>query len=673
MNTQFKNLVEKFSLSPSNEHILEEIRLQGLSLIGKDEEFPSYVSYFRKKAKQANSVQGEALSYVMEVWYTLPQDIDKSLEINDKAFNLFKTLDNYEYRVGYLSIINNYFIIYNFLGQIDKSYALLEANIELAKKSNQVSYFVAFSNNSTNILNSVGLYEEALRNLREVFTFKDYVSITNLLSTRFLYINQLLLLKKYDEVKEQVAIALKENEICHVFNPALFLRALLIVAIENDDKEEADKYFKDINKIGKPIVESVNNDRYLILLTVGRYYLYIKDYVKAKEILEQVYENSRFLQSSLCLIFSVMEHLYIETEDYKNAVKIYQEEKEYYNIGRGILQKIKNNEDAQEKSTTLIYKKLFLTVKDLLSLNNDLSFAMSIKQLPNTLERHLSNVFPSSSYLIIDINQSCHTSYLLSSELSTPLNYSCSLIKKILKCKDFSLKLTDNDLHLLEITNVDKNQTILFPLKKDNNEIIGALILKSKEVINVELNEMEQIMELVTDSLSVTLANIKSYKTILSNSTIDELTQTLNRHGLKQLLTKFLTIPEQEECLLFLDIDDFKLINDTYGHVAGDLVLQDLSSHLSSTFGSEYVARTGGEEFVAFIFGNKEKATNKINELYSKVKLSSVKFNNENIAYSISCGAKMCSTLDDQKAIYKKTDKLLYLAKSTGKNKFYIE
>nr|WP_251055881.1 MULTISPECIES: GGDEF domain-containing protein [unclassified Exiguobacterium] len=81
----------------------------------------------------------------------------------------------------------------------------------------------------------------------------------------------------------------------------------------------------------------------------------------------------------------------------------------------------------------------------------------------------------------------------------------------------------------------------------------------------------------------------------------DSLTHLPNRRYFEEQL--YLTLPTLEYgSLLFIDLDGFKQINDTYGHDVGDLVLQETASRLQSmTTSTDLVARLGGDEFLIFI------------------------------------------------------------------------
>ncbi|MFH1209118.1 MAG: diguanylate cyclase, partial [Candidatus Omnitrophota bacterium] len=88
-------------------------------------------------------------------------------------------------------------------------------------------------------------------------------------------------------------------------------------------------------------------------------------------------------------------------------------------------------------------------------------------------------------------------------------------------------------------------------------------------------------------------------------SFLDPLTQLLNRRGLQRTLSRELKISGREGVnlsVILLDLDNFKPINDTFGHAVGDIVLQELSKVLKRTVrAADYVSRVGGDEFIILL------------------------------------------------------------------------
>jgi len=88
-------------------------------------------------------------------------------------------------------------------------------------------------------------------------------------------------------------------------------------------------------------------------------------------------------------------------------------------------------------------------------------------------------------------------------------------------------------------------------------------------------------------------------KKIMNESRTDELTKISNRYGLYDYFDQI--ADRSNKVLAFFDIDDFKAINDTYGHVAGDVVLRKVAEIATKVLENGFVCRYGGEEFVVVL------------------------------------------------------------------------
>ena len=123
--------------------------------------------------------------------------------------------------------------------------------------------------------------------------------------------------------------------------------------------------------------------------------------------------------------------------------------------------------------------------------------------------------------------------------------------------------------------------------------------------------------------------------------------------------------------LAIIDIDNFKKINDSYGHAAGDIVLSEFSLIMDQTIrqSSDLCARFGGEEFSLLLKCNRKSAATILERLRLQIEIHNVKFKNMDISTTISIGA--ASTEDcgyNIDYLLMKADAALYVAKNEGKN-----
>jgi diguanylate cyclase (GGDEF)-like protein len=158
-------------------------------------------------------------------------------------------------------------------------------------------------------------------------------------------------------------------------------------------------------------------------------------------------------------------------------------------------------------------------------------------------------------------------------------------------------------------------------------------------------------------------------------SLVDGLTGLYNRKYLDDFIEN--SMPSEMENgitygIMFLDIDYFKMVNDTYGHDAGDAILQKLSQTMKGLIGSrDFIIRFGGEEFVIILRDPTEQSAEElaknINQEFAKIVFN---FNNESFSKTLSVGYSFVpqDTTQIWKAI-KYADLSLYEAKDTGRNK----
>ena len=123
--------------------------------------------------------------------------------------------------------------------------------------------------------------------------------------------------------------------------------------------------------------------------------------------------------------------------------------------------------------------------------------------------------------------------------------------------------------------------------------------------------------------------------------------------------------------LVVVDIDDFKRINDTYGHTAGDKTLQVIANMLHKEVNENvFVARYGGEEFV-LIYENKQEAdlTDALNLINKKIARLPFKFKNTKVSITLSMGFTHITQNDNIHTTFERADLAMYKAKSQGKNR----
>jgi diguanylate cyclase (GGDEF)-like protein/PAS domain S-box-containing protein len=155
---------------------------------------------------------------------------------------------------------------------------------------------------------------------------------------------------------------------------------------------------------------------------------------------------------------------------------------------------------------------------------------------------------------------------------------------------------------------------------------------------------------------------------------LDPASQVGNRSYLEQQLSQhldqFVTYGTPFGIML-ADLDEFKNVNDTYGHAAGDVVLVTIAKTMSNCLrASDVVGRWGGDEFLAVLPGiTRQFLANVSEKLRKLVCQSAVPVSGAEIRVTISVGAAMVASGDSPESLMKRADQQLYASKQSGRNR----
>jgi len=157
----------------------------------------------------------------------------------------------------------------------------------------------------------------------------------------------------------------------------------------------------------------------------------------------------------------------------------------------------------------------------------------------------------------------------------------------------------------------------------------------------------------------------------------DQLTGSLNRRGLDDVFERETARSERRNtplCIAVLDLDDFKKLNDTYGHIAGDGALKHLVKIVKDTLRSmDVIARFGGEEFLILLPETTiEAAVATMTRLQRELTRHFFMHENEKVLITFSAGVALRRPHEDQTELVKRADAAMYTAKKTGKNRVVV-
>ena len=204
-----------------------------------------------------------------------------------------------------------------------------------------------------------------------------------------------------------------------------------------------------------------------------------------------------------------------------------------------------------------------------------------------------------------------------------------------------------------------------FRIKRDEGEIVWVKMV-IVFVLNITGESIGDVFIMLTDctyEMTEKMKNIKFART-------DFLTNIWNRRYTEELISRRIKENRRGIFLLF-DIDKFKNVNDSYGHITGDDLLVKISTSVAECLSKDDVfGRLGGDEFVLWLAGSEDKEADKIRiwEIFQKTQFHYVE---KDVEMDIHCSVgvvffdEVATSFDE---LYAKADKAMYQAKGAGRN-----
>ena len=214
---------------------------------------------------------------------------------------------------------------------------------------------------------------------------------------------------------------------------------------------------------------------------------------------------------------------------------------------------------------------------------------------------------------------------------------------------------TDHDFVTFTTQNLQKVWVSVFGIVAD-----VAIISRLKAVENAAYRRLEELTRLLREN----------NRLLEKASLTDPLTELGNRFAMQR---SFDFLRGRQVILMMVDVDDFKRLNDAYGHEIGDACLRETGRSLASLFGAECAFRFGGDEFVVLCadMTREEFDANVRSLLESPPAVIAGGRDGEQVPLSYSAGYVIgaCNSEEDLERMFRQADRELYRAKSAGKNR----
>mgnify|MGYP003657201829 CR=1 FL=1 len=192
-----------------------------------------------------------------------------------------------------------------------------------------------------------------------------------------------------------------------------------------------------------------------------------------------------------------------------------------------------------------------------------------------------------------------------------------------------------------------------------------AFLRKQEKRIRNDSNRLSRLT-----NYSTNLQQESQHYKLLSSH--DPLTNTLNRNGFAEEVMQLFPQGRLKlnTSLIVIDLDNFKAINDKYGHDTGDIVLRESAANMVKNIRvGDRLVRWGGEEFILFCVDTSAQQAQLIAEkIRTSIEKMSINYQQHSIAVTVSLGVGVSSHLEEFDQLFQRTDKALYQAKNMGRN-----
>jgi diguanylate cyclase (GGDEF)-like protein len=172
-------------------------------------------------------------------------------------------------------------------------------------------------------------------------------------------------------------------------------------------------------------------------------------------------------------------------------------------------------------------------------------------------------------------------------------------------------------------------------------------------------------MTSMLNQVTFAMRNWHDHQSLIVQARTDALTGLANRAAFTEALER----ADEPVAVLFIDLDDFKVVNDGLGHAAGDKLLREIAARLTSTCGTDtVVARLGGDEFALLVTGRSADEVDLLAEFVVAAVRQPVRAAGTDALVGASVGIAAADVPDDPDLLLRQADQAMYAAKLAGKN-----
>lgn len=668
----FEEYFQQFEISEEVNTKLKRLILENIGL--QDELHPMMERFFQI-AKERNYAYSIALGYSMVFYFLYSNDIDRAIAYNEKARTLLKQIPDYEKSEAILTVANNA-VLGNILKEnYGAAYMEILQAMPMAEKSDRITYYSAFLNNGAIILAEFGLYKKAIQQVEETLQKRDMIGESNYIVTIFLYGNLCVSAGDIVKLKKIIHDYAPYIETAELFDTTMFHKFYVEAAMMENNQTEAKRAFQYLQDT---YIFEHNDmiDNAEVYLVYARYYMFIQDYEEASHYYHIVLKNLDCLLGHKRQIYEEMAILYAHQHQYQKAYASLQKANARNQHYVSFIDDMYRHEleDVWEKNRMLSYEILYQRLLDITTFGKTVISSLTRNQLIDVIQTHLPQIFQYDICRLMLYDEKKQQFQSLDGTIFLSANL--SFLKPCVVDKDAiihsNIKPGDAICEQLDSLYDSGIRSILMQPVTYQNTLL-AMIYFGSEQINFFSHADQGLLQVFADYVAIALHNIYQFEDAVEKSSYDYLTGTFNRSALMKRGEDMLLMAKANNDsigVLMMDIDNFKNINDTYGHIKGDEVIRKVTAVMDVHKQHGIIARFGGEEFILLIDHiTKHQLYQIAEQIRYDCENSHLYVSGSLIDFTISIGGCYHTNIHTSlKALFEEADQRLYIAKRNGKN-----
>ncbi|MEG0823249.1 MAG: sensor domain-containing diguanylate cyclase [Erysipelotrichaceae bacterium] len=629
-------------------------------------------------------------AYIIKTWIAYARvDYQLAEECNKQAEIVFKTLEEAEKNLGMLAVVNNKLLIFIALDNLERAYEQTRIGYYFAGLCNRQTDLVYYMSTASNILCEIGLVDKAVKAIIPFVKSRKEIGLSCYLQVIHDLCIYNLKLENYEEVRNYLEIV--EEEAKTIAEYDIYFNAIRCeLSLQYGQNDDALKYIEEINKRNSILNENARCRLYASLAQ-ARYNAAIKNIDEAVSNYIKVINSLNYFLGIEAEILEEVSKVYAEDKDYLEAyfhMKGAQEKRDKYLVLKKTLQN-QDREDNWEDFTATMYQSLYERTNILTTIAQKILATLNFAEIYKELHENINKIVAADAMSLLVYDKECGKYCYAIDTLKGRTRHDTVDIKSnnslVGYCINNKKELFLNNAKLQQLDYIkeeDKalvdsevNALIYIPVYS-NAMVTGALCVESYSYNGFQDYEIN-LLKILADYIGIALDNAKNYTQAINTSNHDFLTGMLNRNGFirsADLVINNIKKRGGHVGILMMDLDDFKHINDTYGHVKGDDVIKTVSQKIGVCLSMhEAVGRYGGEEFVAVIPVESVRELAYIGDTVRKSvqntrMLDTGGKGQKLLSCSISVGGYFGDANESLVSSIDKADQALYIAKQNGKN-----